>query len=190
MALGRLVRCAAGVALSCAAHRRGGLLAVPHTPRVVVCAPDSNTDRPGIRSSPARPPRGTSVSGGCCAPLANIGVLESTTARHHPQDAKLHHGCPCDSDLRCGGLAGRPVVMQSWACGCEAMADGGDAGRSEEETQHFPTISGRLWTPFLAIWRWQSTMGLGVWPESCRPSGTSGGHPDPPSGLIGKNHGS
>ena len=179
-----------GAALSCAAHRRGGLLAVPHTPRVVVCAPDSNTDRPGIRSSPARPPRGTSVSGGCCAPLANIGVLESTTARHHPQDAKLHHGCPCDSDLRCGGLAGRPVVMQSWACGCEAMADGGDAGRSEEETQHFPTISGRLWTPFLAIWRWQSTMGLGVWPESCRPSGTSGGHPDPPSGLIGKNHGS
>ena len=30
-----------------------------------------------------------------------------------------------------------------------------------------------------------SAVGLGVWPVSCHPSGTSGRHPDPPLGLIG-----
>ena len=30
-----------------------------------------------------------------------------------------------------------------------------------------------------------SAVSLGVWPESCRPPGTSGRHPDPPLGLIG-----
>ena len=32
-----------------------------------------------------------------------------------------------------------------------------------------------------------SAVSLGVWPESCRPSGTSGRHPDPPLGYLAQN---